>query len=81
MATDGLRRQVRELRRRMTDEAEMQAAKVFSSNLRALILQRPVRGCVILGIDPGYRYGCKLAVIDAEGRVCAHGGLMSSDCL
>jgi uncharacterized protein len=38
-----------------------------------------VRGCVILGVDPGYRYGCKLAVIDAEGRVCAHGGLMSSD--
>ena len=63
----------RDVRRRLTAEAEAAAAAVFASNLRHVLLQRPVRGVAILGIDPGFRAGCKLACIDACGRVVDHG--------
>ena len=62
----------RELRRRLTADAEAAATRVFASNLSALLLQRPVRGVTILGVDPGYRHGCKLAVISDSGAVLAH---------
>ena len=59
----------RELRRELTDEATRQAIGTFALNLRPLLLQPPVRGHVTMGLDPGYRMGCKVAVIDATGRV------------
>ncbi len=62
----------REVRRELTDEAEEHAVKVFARNLRSLLLQPPVRGKRVLGIDPGYRTGCKVAVIDEIGNPTAH---------
>ncbi|MCF6093748.1 RNA-binding transcriptional accessory protein [Microaerobacter geothermalis] len=59
----------RELRNQLTEKAEHQAILVFSENLRNLLLQPPVRGKVVLGIDPAYRTGCKLAVVDEIGKV------------
>jgi uncharacterized protein len=58
----------REVRNELTEKAEEQAIKVFSVNLKNLLLQPPVRGKVVLGIDPGYRTGCKLAVVDETGK-------------
>ncbi len=63
----------RELRRRLTERAELAAIDVFARNLRALLLVRPVRGTVVLGIDPGYTSGCKLAVLDPSGGVLEAG--------
>ena len=59
----------RELRTFLTDRANEGAIRVFAENLRELLMQPPVRGCVTLGVDPGYRNGCKLAVVDENGRV------------
>lgn len=59
----------REIRSMLTENAASAAIKVFSSNLRELLLQPPVKGKVALGLDPGYRTGCKVAVVDATGRV------------
>lgn len=59
----------RDLRSELTEHAHEQALQVFSKNLRALLLQAPVKGKVMLGIDPAYRTGCKWAVIDATGMV------------
>ncbi|MCQ2484155.1 MAG: RNA-binding transcriptional accessory protein [Clostridia bacterium] len=59
----------REIRSMLTENAALAAIKVFSSNLRELLLQPPVKGKVALGLDPGYRTGCKVAVVDATGRV------------
>lgn len=59
----------REIRSMMTEKAAADAIKVFSSNLKELLLQPPVKGKVALGLDPGYRTGCKVAVVDATGRV------------
>ena len=59
----------REIRNRLTEEAEEQAIKVFSENLRNLLLQPPLKGRTILGIDPAFRTGCKLAVVDETGKV------------
>jgi uncharacterized protein len=58
-----------EVRRDLTEQAEEQAIRVFAANLRSLLMQPPVRGCRVLGLDPGYRTGCKVAVVDATGRV------------
>ncbi len=58
----------REIRSELTDKAEEHAIGVFARNLRALLLTPPVRGKVIMGIDPGYRTGCKVAVIDPTGK-------------
>ncbi len=58
----------RELRAARTEEAEGEAIEVFSANLRGLLLQPPIRGQTVIGIDPGYRTGCKAAVVDATSR-------------
>jgi uncharacterized protein len=59
----------RDLRATRTDEADNHAIQVFSANLRKLLLQPPLRGRVVMGIDPGYRTGCKVAVVDPTGKV------------
>ncbi|MBN2909990.1 RNA-binding transcriptional accessory protein [Polycladomyces sp. WAk] len=59
----------REIRSAMTEKAEEQAIHIFSENLRHLLLQPPVRGKTVLGVDPAYRTGCKLAVVDDTGKL------------
>lgn len=59
----------REIRTEMTEKAEVQAIHIFSENLRSLLLQQPLKGKVILGVDPAYRTGCKLAVVDDTGKL------------
>jgi len=59
----------REIRNQLTEQGEEQAIKVFAANLHSLLLQAPVKGHIVLGIDPGYRTGCKLAVVDDTGKV------------
>ena len=59
----------REIRNELTDRANAQAIKVFSQNLHQLLMQPPIKGKVTLGVDPGFRTGCKLAVIDENGKV------------
>ncbi len=59
----------RELRNELTERADEAAIKVFSLNLRHLLMQPPVKGKVALGLDPGYRTGCKVAVVDGTGKV------------
>lgn len=58
----------REIRAELTDAADEHAIKVFAQNLKNLLLQAPVKGKIIMGIDPGYRTGCKVAVIDKTGK-------------
>ena len=58
-----------ELRAMLTENAQEASIKVFSQNLSGLLLQPPVRGHVVLGFDPGYRTGCKTAVVDETGKV------------
>lgn len=58
----------REVRVEMTRQAEEHAITIFAANLRNLLLQPPLRGKKVLGIDPGYRTGCKLAVVDETGK-------------
>lgn len=59
----------REIRGRLTETAEDQAMNVFSENLRNLLLQPPLKGRVILSVDPAFRTGCKLAVVDETGKM------------
>ena len=59
----------REVRSELTDKASEQAIKMFEVNLRPLLLQPPLKGKVVLGLDPAYRTGCKIAVVDSEGNV------------
>lgn len=59
----------REIRSALTEKADESAIKVFSVNLRQLLMQPPVKGRVTIGLDPGYRTGCKVAVVDATGKV------------
>ncbi|MBQ2751895.1 MAG: RNA-binding transcriptional accessory protein [Oscillospiraceae bacterium] len=59
----------RELRSTLTENAAEQAIKVFALNLKPLLMQPPVKGRVTLGLDPAYRTGCKIAVVDATGKV------------
>ena len=59
----------REIRGALTEQASESAIRVFGMNLRQLLLQPPVKGKVTIGLDPGYRTGCKTAVVDATGRV------------
>jgi uncharacterized protein len=59
----------RDLRGVHTGQADEHAIQVFSANLRGLLLQPPLRGKVVMGIDPGYRTGCKVAAVDATGKV------------
>ncbi|MCF2937793.1 RNA-binding transcriptional accessory protein [Paenibacillus alkaliterrae] len=59
----------REVRSELTEKAEEHAISIFSENLRNLLLQPPVRGNIVLGVDPAFRTGCKLAVIDDTGKL------------
>lgn len=79
-ATDSYKRLLlpaleREIRSQLTENAEKQAIRVFGLNLKQLLLQAPLSGHNVIGLDPGYRTGCKLAVIDATGQVLDHGVL------
>ncbi|HAJ38080.1 MAG TPA: RNA-binding transcriptional accessory protein [Chloroflexi bacterium] len=73
-AEDGARRLLlpaieRDVRSALTERADAHAIQVFAANLRGLLTQPPLAGHVVLGIDPGYRTGCKVAVVDASGKV------------
>ncbi|MBR3961522.1 MAG: RNA-binding transcriptional accessory protein, partial [Clostridia bacterium] len=59
----------REIRNELTDSASAGAIKLFGTNLRQLLLQPPVKGKTVIGLDPGFRTGCKLAVVDMTGKV------------
>ncbi len=59
----------REIRSELTEKAAEQAIKVFASNLRQLLMQPPIKNTVTLGLDPAYRTGCKIAVVDNTGKV------------
>ncbi|HFJ9442486.1 MULTISPECIES: Tex family protein [Bacillus] len=59
----------REIRKELTETAEEQAIHIFSENLRNLLLQPPMKGKVVLAVDPAYRTGCKLAIVDDTGKV------------
>lgn len=61
----------REIRNSLSETAEEQAIDVFSKNLRNLLLQPPLKGKTVLGVDPAYRTGCKLSVVDETGKVGA----------
>lgn len=58
----------REIRNELTEKAEKQAISIFAANLRQLLLQQPVTGHTVLGLDPGYRTGCKAAVISRRAK-------------
>ena len=60
----------REIRSELTDSAQEGAIKVFAENLHNLLMQAPIKGKTVIGLDPGFRTGCKLAVVDKTGRVC-----------
>jgi uncharacterized protein len=57
------------VRSSLTEAADEDAIRVFAVNLRNLLMQQPIKGRVVMGLDPGYRTGCKVAVVDATGRV------------
>ncbi|HAT79135.1 MAG TPA: RNA-binding transcriptional accessory protein, partial [Oscillibacter sp.] len=59
----------REMRAALTDKASEGAIKMFALNLKPLLMQPPVKGKVTMGLDPGYRMGCKVAVVDGTGKV------------
>ena len=59
----------REIRNSLSKEASDSAIKIFSLNLKNLLLQAPIKGKVVLGVDPAFRTGCKMAVIDSQGNV------------
>lgn len=61
----------REIRNELTAKADKQAIEVFGENLRNLLLQSPLKGKVVMGFDPAYRTGCKLAIMDPTGKVLA----------
>ncbi len=63
----------REVRRDLTEMAERHAVDVFARNLRSLLLQPPIANQVVLAIDPGFRTGCKVAVLDGHGNLLEHG--------
>ena len=63
----------RDIRNELTENADEQAIKVFGVNLKNLLLQPPLAGHVIMGLDPGYRTGCKMAIIDQQGNVLDYG--------
>ncbi|MEO3410791.1 Tex family protein [Levilactobacillus brevis] len=61
----------RELRRQLTNQADEHAIQVFGNNLYHLLMQAPLKGKIVMGFDPAYRTGCKLAIMDANGRFLA----------
>ncbi len=62
----------REVRNELTEKASEQAIAMFGMNLKPLLLQPPVKGKVVLGLDPAYRTGCKIAVVDETGKLLVH---------
>lgn len=62
-----------EMRNELTERAELEAIDVFAANLRQLLMTRPLRGQTVLAVDPAYRTGCKVAVLDPTGRVLQTG--------
>lgn len=62
----------REIRNTLTERAEEQAIKVFGQNLKPLLMQAPVKGKVVMGFDPAFRTGCKIAVVDETGKLLDH---------
>ena len=58
----------REIRNELTDKGEEGAIKIFKENLKSLLMQPPIKGKVVMGFDPGFRTGCKIAVLDSTGR-------------
>ena len=59
----------REIRSELTEKGEIGAIEIFKANLKALLMQSPIKGKVVLGFDPGFRTGCKIAVLDDTGKV------------
>ncbi len=59
----------REIRNNLTERAEEEAIKVFAINLKPLLMQQPIKGKTVMAIDPGYRTGCKVAVVDETGKM------------
>lgn len=59
----------RDIRNELTDKGEMQAINIFSANLKSLLMQPPIKGKCVLGFDPGFRTGCKAAVVDETGKL------------
>ena len=57
-----------ELRNKLTEEASDESIRVFGNNLKPYLLQRPIKGRVVMGLDPGFRTGCKVAVVDENGK-------------
>ena len=57
-----------ELRNKLTEEASDESIRVFGDNLKPYLLQRPIKGQVVIGLDPGFRTGCKVAVVDKNGK-------------
>jgi uncharacterized protein len=73
-ATDSLKRLIypsieREIRSELTDKGEQGAIDIFKANLKALLMQPPIKGKVVLGYDPGFRTGCKIGVLDQTGKL------------
>lgn len=65
----------REIRSQLTEDAEKQAIHIFGTNLKQLLLQAPLAGHTVMGLDPGYRTGCKMAIVNPTGQVIDHGVL------
>ena len=65
----------REMRNMLTERAEAEAVKIFAKNTESLLMTPPVRGKKVIAIDPGYRTGCKVAVLDETGKLKAYDGL------
>jgi len=65
----------RDVRAALSDEASAHAVRVFGENVRALLLQPPIRGHAVIGIDPGFRTGCKIAVVDQTSKVLVTGAI------
>lgn len=63
----------RDIRNALTESADERAIKIFAVNLKNLLLQPPLAGHTIMGLDPGYRTGCKMAIIDAQGNILDYG--------
>lgn len=62
----------REIRNKLTERAEEEAIKVFALNLKPLLMQPPIKGKTVMGIDPGFRTGCKVAVVDETGKLLTY---------
>ena len=65
----------REIRSQLTEDAKKQAIHIFGTNLKQLLLQAPLAGHTVMGLDPGYRTGCKMAIVNPTGHVIDHGVL------